>query len=380
MNLPNCNSPTSKAPVLVAMSGGVDSSVAAALLVEKGHAVTGATMRLWAGSAGMSQEAPAYGDEEAVEAARRVCHALGIPHDVLDLRQAFETCVVEEFVREYARGRTPNPCLLCNQEIKFGLFLQHARALGMHLATGHYARIARGEEAGRVRYHLLRGLDRGKDQAYVLYMLDQEALAQTIFPLGGMTKAEVRAEAVRRGLPTAGRPESQEICFIPDNDYRRFLLHRLPKPPRPGPIRDLEGRTLGTHRGLPYYTVGQRKGLGLAQQPRGDAQSAAGRPAPLFVIAIDAAEQALVVGPEEALLRAELEAEEVTFISGQWPAAPLRVEAKIRYRSPLSPATLTPLGHCRIHLEFDVPQRAITPGQAVVFYEREEVLGGGIIC
>jgi tRNA-specific 2-thiouridylase len=269
---------------------------------------------------------------------------------------------------------------MCNREMKFGLLLQRARVLGMHLATGHYARIACVEEAVGVRYRLLRGLDRGKEQSYVLYMLDQEALAQTLFPLGEMTKAQVRAAAVRRGLPTAGRPESQEICFIPDDDYRRFLAQRLSDSVGPGPIRDMAGRVLGTHRGLPYYTIGQRKGLGLAQRPRVVTRSEAGRPAPLFVVAIDAAENALVVGPEEALLRTDLEAEEITFVSGQWPAAPLRVGAKVRYRSPISPATLTPLHSGRIHLAFDVPQRAITPGQAVVFYEGEKVLGGGIIC
>jgi tRNA-uridine 2-sulfurtransferase len=361
------NLPTSDNSVLVAMSGGVDSSLAAALLVEQGYAVTGVTMHLWAGEE-MEQGPSSCCSLDAAEGARRVCQALGIPHYVFNLSREFETCVVDEFVREYARGRTPNPCLACNREIKFRLLLQRARALGFSfLATGHYARILQ-EPAGR--YHLLRGSDRRKDQSYVLYMLDQEELAHTLFPLGGLTKVQVRAEAARRGLATAGRPESQEICFIPDDDYRRFLAARLPGSARPGPIRDREGRILGAHRGLPYYTIGQRKGLGLG----------GGRLVPLFVIALDAAANALVVGPKEALLRTSLEAEGVTFVSGEWPTAPQPVEAQVRYRSPAAPATLLPLEAGRIRLQFDLPQRAITPGQAVVFCQGEEVLGGGTIC
>lgn len=353
--------------VLVAMSGGVDSSLAAALLVEEGYAVTGVTMHLWAGEAGVEQGPTPCCSLETAAGARRVCQALGIPHYVFNLCQEFEACVVDEFVREYGRGRTPNPCLACNREIKFRLLLQRTRALGVRfLATGHYARVVQ-DPAGR--YHLLRGRDRHKDQSYVLYMLGQEELAHTLFPLGGMTKSHVRAEAVRRGLPAAGRPESQEICFIPDDDYRRFLARRLSQSAQPGPIRDREGRVLGTHRGLPYYTVGQRKGLGLG----------GGRLDPLFVIALDAAENALVVGPEEALLRTELEAEQVSLVSGEWPALPQPVEARVRYRAPAAPATLFPQERGCIRLEFDAPQRAITPGQAVVFYQGEEVLGGGTI-
>ncbi len=366
MDMPARNAPPSsdRPAVLVAMSGGVDSSLAAALLQEQGYAVAGATMRLWA-----EEDIPAGPASccslEAAEGARRVCQVLGIPHYVLDLRREFAERVVAEFVREYGRGRTPNPCLACNREIKFRLLWQHAQALGFgSLATGHYARLAR--EGGRWR--LLRGLDRGKDQSYVLYMLGQEELAHLILPLGEWTKAEVRAEAARRGLPTAGRRESQEICFIPDGDYRRFLAPRLPETVRPGPIRDQAGRVLGEHRGLAYYTVGQRQGLGLAGQAR-----------PLFVVALDVAENALLVGPEEALLRKELEAEAVDFVSGEWPAGPLRVEAQVRYRAAAAPAVVRPLAAGRVRVVLDSPQRAIAPGQAVVFYQGEEVVGGGII-
>ena len=361
--------PSSEHSVLVAMSGGVDSSLAAALLLEQGYAVTGVTMHLWAGEEGKGPDESRCCSLEATEGARRVCQLLGIPYYVLNLSREFEAGVVERFVSEYARGRTPNPCIACNREVKFRLLLERARALGFrYLASGHYARIGRTEEGARSSYRLLRGVDRGKDQSYVLYMLGQEELARLLFPLGEMTKAEVRREAERRGLPTAGRPESQEICFIPDDDYRRFLAGRLPGAARPGPIRDLAGNVLGTHRGLPSYTVGQRKELGIS-----------GRPRPLYVIALDPAENALVVGPEEALLRSTLEAEEVTFVSGRWPAGPLPVEARVRYRTPSAPATLLRLERGRVRLEFERPQRAITPGQAVVFYQGEEVLGGGTI-
>ena len=356
----------SRPAVLVAMSGGVDSSLAAALLVEQGYAVSGVTMLLGGGEDGVAPAPTSCCSWEAAAGACQVCRGLGIPHEVLDLRADFAASVVDEFIREYAGGRTPNPCLACNRAIKFGVLLERARAWGFDfLATGHYARVVAGP-AGR--YRLLRGRDRRKDQGYVLYMLGPKELAQTLLPLGELTKAQVRAEAARRGLPTAGRPESQEICFLPDADYRRFVAQRCPESVRPGPIRDREGRLLGTHRGLPYYTVGQRQGLG------------GGRPAPLFVLALDVAANTLIVGPEEALLRTALEARQVTFVAGEWPAAPLRVEAQVRYRAPAAPATLEPLAGQTIRLTFEAPQRAITPGQAVVFYQGEEVLGGGTIC
>ncbi len=367
LTLPGPRATVPREAILVAMSGGVDSSLAAALLVEQGYAVAGVTLRLLWPCAEGDTEAASCCSREALEGARRVCQLLGIPHHALDLSGEFAAAVVEPFIQAYAAGRTPNPCLECNRHVKFDRLLRWARAEGFaRLATGHYARIARGGEDA-APYHLLRGLDRRKDQSYVLSMLGQEQLAHLLFPLGGMTKAAVRREAARRGLPTAGRPESQEICFVPGNDYRRFLSRHVPG--TPGPIRDLSGKVLGAHRGLHRYTVGQHKGLGLS-----------GRPEALYVVALDAAENAVVVGPEEALLRPTLEAVEVTFTSGEWPAGPLRVEAQVRYRAPAAPATLWPLEPGRVRLEFDVPQRAIAPGQAAVFYEGEEVLGGGTIA
>ena len=362
-------------PVAVAMSGGVDSSLAAALLVERGYQVSGVTMQLW--PTNLRQEQDSCCGPGAAIGARQVCQHLGLLHTSINRIQAFHTSVVEVFVQEYARGRTPNPCIACNREIKFRSLLDWARAQGFRwLATGHYARVRtlrgpareRPPNTGPLRYQLLRGVDPSRDQSYVLYMLGQEELARLIFPLGEMCKEEVRREAKRRNLPTAGRPESREICFIPDDDYRRFLAEHNPEAIRPGPIYDLGGKLLGQHRGLPYYTIGQRKGLGLT-----------GKPTPLFVVHMDPEENALVVGPRQALLRIALEAEEVCFVSGNWPQSPLQIQVKVRYRAPLAPAQLIPLENKHVRVEFDKAQPAITPGQAVVFYREEEVLGGGTI-
>jgi tRNA-specific 2-thiouridylase len=342
----------------------VDSSTTAALLLRQGYDVIGVTMRLW------TLEDPAAPlhhrrccSVEDIDDARAVCHALGIPHYVLNLEREFKASVVDYFCHEYQRGRTPNPCLACNQHVKFRPLLAKALALGAdYLATGHYCRIKSNAHG----YELWRARDGGKDQSYVLYTLGQEELARLLFPLGEHTKAEVRQTAAQTGLPVADKRDSVEICFVTDGDYRAFLGERFPQ--RPGDIVDSEGRVLGRHRGIAGYTVGQRRRL-----------PARGGREPLYVIDLDPATNTVIVGSGHELLRDVLWAENLSFVSGDAPAEPLRVEAKIRYRSPASPALLTVRdGRAQVH--FDRPQRAITPGQAVVFYKGERVLGGGIIA
>lgn len=353
-------------PVVVAMSGGVDSSVAAALLVEAGHDVTGIMMHLWA------EEENRCCSPEAVEDARRVAAHLGIPFHVVDYQDEFHDCVVRYFVAEYARGRTPNPCLACNQNIRFHRLLRHAQSLGAtYMATGHYARVDEHDD----RYRLRMGVDRKKDQSYVLHMLGQEQLRHLLFPLGDYTKGQVRNMARERGLPVADKDESMEICFVTDDDYRRFLAEHAPETARPGPILDTAGREIGRHRGLAFYTIGQRRGLGnLAARHLGE-----GGPEPLFVVRLDPERNAVVVGPAGELGRQSLEAERVSYVSGEAPPAPVRVQAKIRYRAALAGATWFPAGEARARVEFQRPLRDITPGQAVVAYQDDVVLGGGII-
>jgi len=345
--------------IAVAMSGGVDSSVAAALLVGRGCDVMGLTMRLW------REPRSRAADADGISSARQVCQHLGIPHQVVDLRREFLREVVDPFVGEYARGRTPNPCLRCNRLLKFGLLRDHARRLGCDsLATGHYARI---EWVGGA-HRLLSGVDSAKDQSYMLYGLREAELASLVFPLGGYTKSQVRGIARQTDLPAAQRPESQDVCFLGDNDYRRFLAERLPGAIRPGPILDLEGRQLGEHRGLPLYTVGQRQGLGISA------------PRPLYVKRLDVEHNALVVAFAKDLGTNALIAEEMSYVSGrELPAASL-VEAKIRYRAPAAPARVWPLAGDRVRVLFEHPLRDITPGQAVVLYRGQWLLGGGIIA
>ena len=345
--------------VAVAMSGGVDSSVAAALLVEQGYEVIGVMMRLWAPE-GVENRCCA---PEALEGARRVCQDLDIPFYPLNFEEEFRRHVVDYFQKEYAQGRTPNPCLECNRHLKFRLLRQKALAWGAtHLATGHYARIGRSDGT----YRLLVALDEAKDQSYALYMLGQEELSQLLLPLGERTKEEVRSYARKRGLPVAEREESQELCFAPEGDYRRFLHDYGFLSPKPGPILDLGGRLLGEHQGLAYYTVGQRRGLGLAVGQ------------PLYVLHLDPERNALIVGGAADLDCSALWAKEVSYVVRP-PSEPLEVMAKVRYKAAAALALLTPLDGGKAYLSFRRPLRAVAPGQGVVFYRGEEVLGGGII-
>jgi tRNA-specific 2-thiouridylase len=344
--------------VVVAMSGGVDSSVAAALLVEQGYSVTGVMMRLWAETDNRCCTPEAMAD------ARHVAEQLGIPFHVVGYEAEFKACVVDHFLSEYSRGRTPNPCLSCNRHIRFRRLLDHARNLGAeYMATGHYAQVDQSDG----RYRLRMGLDPQKDQSYVLYMLGQDELKHLIFPVGASAKAEIRAFARQRGLPVADKDESMEICFVGDDNYRRFLSERIPWAVQPGPILDTDGKEIGRHKGLPFYTVGQRRGLGIAA------------PEALYVIRLDLEANALIAGPARELGRKSLLAEQVSYVDGAPPKQPVRVRAKIRYKAALTDAIWRPLTEDRVCVDFETPLRDITPGQAVVAYQGDSVLGGGII-
>ncbi len=347
------------------MSGGVDSSVAAGLLQEQGYEAIGVTMRLWtAEDALASRHHKRCCSVEDTDDARAAAGVLGVPHYVLNLEKQFAEGVVDHFVAEYTRGRTPNPCLACNDRVKFRPLLEYARALGAdYLATGHYARV-RQADAGM---ELWRAVDSGKDQSYVLYTLGQRELAQTLFPVGEHTKDEVRAMARDWGLPNADKPDSADICFIPSGDYRAFVHERVPV--AAGEIVDGAGRNVGRHEGIASYTVGQRKRL-----------PARGGGEPLFVVEVDAETNRVVVGPREDLMAPGLIAAGLTFVCGKPPRGRIDVEARIRYRSEAVPAVLEPGDDGRAVVRFARPQRAVTPGQAVVFYAGERVLGGGTIA
>ena len=343
--------------VLVAMSGGVDSSVAAALLKEEGYEVIGVTLDL-----GVRDDSGCCG----LESAKRVAGKLGVPHYTLDLKDLFHREIVLPFCREYSLGRTPNPCIRCNRTVKFEVLLRKAGEFGADLiATGHYARVEFDRALGR--YTLKKGVDRAKDQSYMLYLLTQEQLGRATFPLGDLTKEEVRAIARRMGLHTAGRPESQEICFVPDGRYPELVGRYFPEALRPGPILDTEGEVLGRHKGIAYYTVGQRRGLGLAL----------GRP--LYVVRIDPERNAIVVGGKEEVLAEGLLASDVNLVSVPEISEPMKVKAKVRYRHPEADATVFPLEDGKLLVKFSEPQEAVTPGQSVVFYLGDVVVGGGTI-
>src|SRR5512142_338249 len=348
--------------VVVAMSGGVDSSVTAALLKEQGYDVIGMMMRLW--SEPGKEDSNRCCTPDSMGQARRVAAKLDIPFYVVDAKDVFHNTVVQYFLDGYARGETPNPCLICNRQIRWTFLLDHALALGADfMATGHYVRIQRIENS----YQLLRAVDRNKDQSYVLHVLTQDKLKHALFPVGDYTKPEIRAIAEKYGLPTASRKDSQDLCFLAGEDYRSFLKRNAEALLVPGAIVTREGQIIGEHNGLANYTIGQRKGLRVAS------------PVPLYVLGKNAITNTLVVGTQDELGSRELTAREVNWLSGEAPSEPFRAEVKIRYTAKEAWALVTPLEANRAWVQFDVPQRDITAGQAAVFFQSEVVLGGGII-
>jgi tRNA-specific 2-thiouridylase len=361
-----------KERIAVAMSGGVDSSTAAALLKEEGHEVIGLTMHLWDPARKGKGSSSRRGSPDDLYDARRVADQIGIPHYGVDLKQAFEEKVIRNFVEEYLKGRTPNPCIHCNDRIKFGLLLRKAGELGAGaLATGHYARIVWGpclNAAREKRYLLLRGKDRNKDQSYFLFTLTQEQMGRVLFPLGDKSKNEIRAVASRLGLGVAKKKESQEVCFLPDNDYRRFLEERKGREiSRPGEIVNRQGRVLGYHPGIYSYTIGQRRGLGIAA------------PQPYYVLSLDCQRNRVIAGHKDDLLAGGLIATDINWISTSMLEGDTEALVQIRYRHAGVPAVLFPLGEKKVKVQFEVPQKSVTPGQAAVFYRGDEVLGGGWI-
>ena len=363
-------SPRSGQRVLAALSGGVDSAVAAALLVEAGYEVIAVSMLLAGNAEGHEGSCCSIDD---FQDARRVSERLDIPYYVLNLKDAFQSRVINVFSHEYVQGRTPNPCLLCNRDLKFDLLWQRARELDAHyVATGHYARIV--QDANTQRYQLLRGSDQSKDQSYFLFTLSQEQLARTLFPVGHLTKAEVRDKAHSLGLGLADKPESQDICFVPDGNYARFLEQRLsPERFTPGKVVDRKGQVLGSHTGIHRFTIGQRRGLGLGGQPE-----------PLYVSNIDATTGQVEVGSKADLQASGLHASRVNWINsidGQQPqeADEIMATVKIRYRYPPIPARILPQPDSKAEVRFQYACPAVTPGQAVVFYDGDRILGGGWI-
>jgi len=352
-----------KERVLLGMSGGVDSSVSAILLQEQGYEVIGATMRLWSDEVNPA----ACSSGNAAYDAKQVCDRLGINHYTFDYSKEFRDYVIDDFVAAYSEARTPNPCVECNRYLKFGLLAEEAAKMGIpKLATGHYARIGLSEEYGG--YALKKAANKSKDQSYFLYAIPRPLLSRIIFPLGELSnKDEVRRIAGEHGLKIAQKPESQEICFISGNDYGAYLNQNLQQIPAAGDIVDTEGKVLGQHRGLIYYTVGQRKGLGIAA------------PHPLYVIALDKKKNRLEVGEEEKLYAKTARAKDMHYLLTDHLSASCRVRAKIRYRAPEVEALVRPLAEDLVEVEFSEAQRAVTPGQSIVFYLGDYVLGGGKI-
>lgn len=344
-----------KKRVLVAMSGGVDSSMTAALLQKQGFEVRGVTMKL---TAGICCD---------IGSAQAVCQHLGIPHTIIDAQAEFSRDIVNDFIAEYRCGRTPNPCIKCNDLIKFPLLINYTRSMGFdYLSTGHYARIEH-DEAGS-RYLLKKGIDEQKDQSYFLYRLSQEQMRQVMFPLGGLLKADVRAKARELKLPAAERPESQEICFVPEKDYRSFLKEHAPDTLRPGELVLSDGTVVGKHDGIAFFTVGQRRHLGVAAGER------------LYVIRIEPDANRVVLGKPSELQTREMIVSGPRFISIEALNTELNVTIKIRYRSPAVPATIEAVHSESVKVKFQQPVRGVCPGQAAVFYRGDIVVGGGIIA
>jgi tRNA-specific 2-thiouridylase len=354
--------------VVVGMSGGVDSSATAALLLEQGFDVVGITLKLWPQDCVNRAEDKCCGPQ-AVSDARAVCNKLGVPYYLIDEAAEFQSKVIQYFADEYKAGRTPNPCVMCNQNLKFGRLIDRADQLGaQYIATGHFARIERTEDGSSTRHLLKRGRDLKKDQSYFLFSLRQDQLARAMFPLGEKTKSDTREVARHCNLKTADKEESMEICFVPDNNYGKFLQQANLAQKHRGEIVDLHGHVLGHHDGIEFYTIGQRKGLGITT------------PKPVYVIELDAESNRVVVGDETALDRDEFIVERCNWIPFDRPSEQLEVTAKIRYNHPGTAATVLPIENGRAKVKLHTPQRAITPGQAAVFYQEDLVVGGGWIC